>query len=356
MRRWTCYSIGQSKNIINNIPYVKHISFNIFIFSYMFIISIKSIPAGTLFYVIDESVYWQYCIVCSCSSHLLFPLNYRFWLPSHFLCSYQNQIFFFYCLLTQISGIPIVAARHNSELLRCSLYTVPFPLPHMMFLFLFLIWCSCSCSLYAFPDHLHPKMNVTDRYGKAKMELKLKELFGHDMEETGREGGEIDFSQFSDAFERSQLSTVSKIISIDFLDVFSVHRFLIITDIYFYFLFSIIITSHCLQHFYLFGYYLNCKFLKLLRNCDILESPLISSPCYFSSPFFSLLKVLALLISSTLDSIIAPILLSFHLLFPHILNVFVHHIMWQFAQTTAGRMVAASKASGKQLEALKNHS
>ena len=40
------------------------------------------------------------------------------------------------------------------------------------------------------------------------MELKLRELFGHDMEETGREGGEIDFSQFSDAFERSQLNTV----------------------------------------------------------------------------------------------------------------------------------------------------
>ena len=41
------------------------------------------------------------------------------------------------------------------------------------------------------------------------MESKLKELFGHNMEETGREGGEIDFSQFLDAFERSQLNTVS---------------------------------------------------------------------------------------------------------------------------------------------------
>ena len=40
------------------------------------------------------------------------------------------------------------------------------------------------------------------------MESKLKELFGHNMEETGREGGEIDFSQFLDAFERSQLNTV----------------------------------------------------------------------------------------------------------------------------------------------------
>ena len=46
------------------------------------------------------------------------------------------------------------------------------------------------------------------RYGKAKMESKLKELFGHNMEETGREGGEIDFSKFLDSFERSQINTV----------------------------------------------------------------------------------------------------------------------------------------------------
>jgi hypothetical protein len=46
------------------------------------------------------------------------------------------------------------------------------------------------------------------RYGKAKMESKLKELFGHNMEETGREGGEIDFTQFSDSFEKSQLNMV----------------------------------------------------------------------------------------------------------------------------------------------------
>jgi hypothetical protein len=41
------------------------------------------------------------------------------------------------------------------------------------------------------------------------MESKLRELFGHNMEETGREGGEIDFSQFLDSFEKSQLNTVS---------------------------------------------------------------------------------------------------------------------------------------------------
>ena len=51
------------------------------------------------------------------------------------------------------------------------------------------------------------------RYGKAKMESKLKELFGHNMEETGREGGEIDFSKFLDSFERSQLNTVRTNIS-----------------------------------------------------------------------------------------------------------------------------------------------
>ena len=52
------------------------------------------------------------------------------------------------------------------------------------------------------------------RYGKAKMESKLKELFGHNMEETGREGGEIDFSQFSDSFEKSQLNMVSSFFNI----------------------------------------------------------------------------------------------------------------------------------------------
>ena len=40
------------------------------------------------------------------------------------------------------------------------------------------------------------------------MEIKLKELFGHNMQETGREGGEINFTQFIDSFEKSQLNTV----------------------------------------------------------------------------------------------------------------------------------------------------
>ena len=52
------------------------------------------------------------------------------------------------------------------------------------------------------------------------MELKLRELFGHDMEETGREGGEIDFSQFSDAFERSQLNTVRNICAFFSFDMY----------------------------------------------------------------------------------------------------------------------------------------
>lgn len=40
------------------------------------------------------------------------------------------------------------------------------------------------------------------------MEIKLKELFGHNMQETGREGGEINFTQFIESFEKSQLNLV----------------------------------------------------------------------------------------------------------------------------------------------------
>lgn len=43
------------------------------------------------------------------------------------------------------------------------------------------------------------------RYGRVKMELKLKELFGQDMIETGREGGEITFSTYLAAVEKLQL-------------------------------------------------------------------------------------------------------------------------------------------------------
>lgn len=45
------------------------------------------------------------------------------------------------------------------------------------------------------------------RFGRAKMELKLKELFGEDMHETGREGGEIVFSSFVKAVEKVQMQT-----------------------------------------------------------------------------------------------------------------------------------------------------
>lgn len=40
------------------------------------------------------------------------------------------------------------------------------------------------------------------------MEIKLKELFGHNMQETGREGGEINFTQFTESFEKSQFKLV----------------------------------------------------------------------------------------------------------------------------------------------------
>lgn len=47
------------------------------------------------------------------------------------------------------------------------------------------------------------------------MEIKLKELFGHNMQETGREGGEINFTQFIDSFEKSQLNTVRHLLHFD---------------------------------------------------------------------------------------------------------------------------------------------
>jgi hypothetical protein len=43
------------------------------------------------------------------------------------------------------------------------------------------------------------------RYGRAKMEMKLKELFGANMMETGREGGEIGFTAFIGAVDKVQL-------------------------------------------------------------------------------------------------------------------------------------------------------
>lgn len=45
------------------------------------------------------------------------------------------------------------------------------------------------------------------RYGRTKMEAKLKELFGSDMKETGTQGGEINFLQYLTAVEKTQLLT-----------------------------------------------------------------------------------------------------------------------------------------------------
>jgi calmodulin len=45
------------------------------------------------------------------------------------------------------------------------------------------------------------------RYGRSKMEMKLKELFGAGMTETGREGGEISYVQFINAIDKVQLQT-----------------------------------------------------------------------------------------------------------------------------------------------------
>lgn len=43
------------------------------------------------------------------------------------------------------------------------------------------------------------------RYGRVKMETKLKELFGENMHETGREGGEISYQEFIRAVEKVQV-------------------------------------------------------------------------------------------------------------------------------------------------------
>ncbi|CAM9563118.1 unnamed protein product [Ectocarpus sp. 12 AP-2014] len=45
------------------------------------------------------------------------------------------------------------------------------------------------------------------RYGRTKMEAKLKELFGEGMRETGTQGGEIGFLEYLEAVERTQLNT-----------------------------------------------------------------------------------------------------------------------------------------------------
>lgn len=45
------------------------------------------------------------------------------------------------------------------------------------------------------------------RHGRDIMEKKLKELFGSDMHETGREGGEISYEKFQEALHRVQMNT-----------------------------------------------------------------------------------------------------------------------------------------------------
>jgi len=45
------------------------------------------------------------------------------------------------------------------------------------------------------------------RYGRVKMETKLKELFGENMHETGREGGEISYQEFIKAVEKVQIQS-----------------------------------------------------------------------------------------------------------------------------------------------------
>jgi len=45
------------------------------------------------------------------------------------------------------------------------------------------------------------------RYGRVRMEAKLKELFGDDMQEQGTQGGEIDFPTYLSAVEKTQLVT-----------------------------------------------------------------------------------------------------------------------------------------------------
>jgi hypothetical protein len=45
------------------------------------------------------------------------------------------------------------------------------------------------------------------RHGRATMELKLRELFGSNMAETGLQGGEISFTQYLEAVEKIQMGT-----------------------------------------------------------------------------------------------------------------------------------------------------
>ncbi|CAM9803409.1 unnamed protein product [Ectocarpus sp. 12 AP-2014] len=56
-------------------------------------------------------------------------------------------------------------------------------------------------------SHTTSNVILDDRYGRTKMEAKLKELFGEGMRETGTQGGEIGFLEYLEAVERTQLNT-----------------------------------------------------------------------------------------------------------------------------------------------------
>lgn len=47
---------------------------------------------------------------------------------------------------------------------------------------------------------------IVRRYGRSMMETKLKELFGENMQEFGREGGEINFTNYLKSVEKGQMS------------------------------------------------------------------------------------------------------------------------------------------------------
>jgi len=49
-------------------------------------------------------------------------------------------------------------------------------------------------------------LEILYRYGRTMMELKLKELFGENMHEIGRQGGEISYAQYVDSVDRVQLN------------------------------------------------------------------------------------------------------------------------------------------------------
>ena len=56
-----------------------------------------------------------------------------------------------------------------------------------------------------------------NRYGRAKMEARLRELFGKNMKEAGKGGGEINFHDYCTAVDRLQIqafnnSTVGKLL------------------------------------------------------------------------------------------------------------------------------------------------